>query len=447
MKIAFLLNHFLPHQVAGTEVYTWALAKSLQREGHEVIIVIPKYDTDKNDEYSYDGIQVVRYAEANRTDRKLISGKRPPDGIKAFETLIRNENPAIVNIEELNQSSGVGMYHLKVLNILRIPVIVTLHLAGYSCYCGTLMYKDKEPCDGLIRIGKCSRCALNRLPINPIAQQLLYMSSMPLFKLNINTANLNSKTGTAFSYPFIIKNLSERLYQVASYSNRIIVLTDWFKKVLLLNNIPENKIQLIRQGLPYANEIALKTTLKTDNTLRLMFMGRMHPVKGLELLLEVIAGLNENNIVLDIFGEYNQNEYSKKLQQKTIHKKNIHWKGIIEQKHVVSTMQLYDAIIIPSVVCEMAPLLIQEASAAGVPVIGSDVKGIAEQISNGYNGLLFKMGSVNGLKQVIQNILADRSILKKLSENIQLPRSFIEVSKETLLLYKSVLAESKTHTI
>ena len=439
MKISFLLNHFLPYQVAGTEVYTWALAKSLQQQGHVVIIVTPNYDTDNNDEYMHDGLRVTRYAEPNKRDRKLLAGKRPPDGIKAFEILIKKENPDIVNIQELNQSSGIGMYHLKVLSSLQIPIITTLHLAGYSCYCGTLMYKDKEPCDGLIRIGKCTRCALSRLPIHPVTQQLLYVSSMPLFKLNINTANLNNKAGTAFSYPFIIKNVEERLHHIVNYSSKIIVLTDWFKKVLLLNNIPENKIQLIKQGLPHTDQIIPKTTLKTNSQLRLMFMGRILPIKGLNLLLEAIDSLDSDNFLLDIFGDDNNSGYVQMLKEKTLHKQNIHWKGTIVQQYVVSTMQLYDAIVIPSIVCEMAPLLIQEAFAAAVPVIGSDVKGIAEQVQDGHNGLLFKMGSVSELKQLIQNVLTDRSILKRLSGNIQLPRSFKEVSEETIILYESVL--------
>ena len=43
MKVFQVLNHFLPQQTAGTEVYTWALSKQLQQKGVEVEIIIPHY--------------------------------------------------------------------------------------------------------------------------------------------------------------------------------------------------------------------------------------------------------------------------------------------------------------------------------------------------------------------------------------------------------------------
>lgn len=440
MKILFLLNHFLPAQVAGTEVYTWALAKSLQQKGHDVSIIIPNYDSDSDDEYVHDGLQVSRYAEPNTIDRKLISGKRPPDGIEAFELLVKKENPDLVNIMELNPSSGIGLYHLEILHALKIPIVVTLHLASYSCYTGTLMFKNVEPCDGVIRIGKCTRCALSRFPINSFTQELLYVSSMPLLGLNINTSNLNAKAGTAFSYPFVIENLRTRLHLIANYSSRIIVLADWFKKVLLANEVPEEKIVMISQGLPYGvTQVPVQISKDYSGPLRLMYMGRIYPAKGLQILLEATESLQEDDFNIDIYGANNYTVFLEQLKEKTLQKTNVHWKGTLAQKDVVSTIRLYDAVVVPSIVCEMAPLLIQEAFAAGVPVVGSNVQGISEQIQDEHNGLLFKMGSATELKTLLQNLVTDRSILKRLSANIQLPKSFDKVSRETLSLYESVL--------
>lgn len=43
---------------------------------------------------------------------------------------------------------------------------------------------------------------------------------------------------------------------------------------------------------------------------------------------------------------------------------------------------------------EMSPLVIQEAFAARLPVIASNVYGNAEQITHGENGLLFNFNDV-----------------------------------------------------
>ncbi len=438
MKIVYLLNHFLPQQVAGTEVYTQALAKSLQQEGHEISIVIPKYDTDKNDEYEYDGLRVVRYAEANKTDRKLIAGKRPPDGIKSFEDIIKSIQPDIVNVQELAGSSGIGIFHLRVLKSLNIKTILTMHLASYSCFCGSLMYKGTEPCDGTILISKCTRCALSKLPANSLLQDILYGLSIPLYNIKINPAFLSNKLGTALSYPYIIKNLSNQLHEIAGLCDKIIVLTGWYKKVLMKNNIPENKLELITQALPHPAEVIRK--IKTGKLpLKLIFVGRIDPLKGLHLLIQALMELPVEKIQLDIYGPVTDDAFYKTWKETTSHKTNIQWKGTISQPEVVNTMEKYDMLVLPSIFSEMSPLVIQEAFAAGIPVLGSNAKGITEQIVDGFNGLLFEFGNYKSLKTTLEKIILTPELLPELSSNINPPANFSEAAKKTMEVYKAAL--------
>jgi hypothetical protein len=41
VKIIHILNHFLPQQTAGTEIYVWALCKHLQELNYNVSVLIP----------------------------------------------------------------------------------------------------------------------------------------------------------------------------------------------------------------------------------------------------------------------------------------------------------------------------------------------------------------------------------------------------------------------
>ena len=141
----------MPYQIAGTEVYTMALAKSLQQKGHEVNVVIPGYKSEVLNTYQYEGISIYKYPEPDKKDRLLVMGKRVPDGLEAFKQLIKKLRPDIVHVQELAGSSGIGMYHLRTLNELGIKTVFTMHLAHYSCFCGTLMYKGKEHCNGFDR--------------------------------------------------------------------------------------------------------------------------------------------------------------------------------------------------------------------------------------------------------------------------------------------------------
>lgn len=433
----------MPYQVAGTEVYTWALAKSLQEKGHNVTIVIPNYDTNINGEYVYDSLQVKQYAEPNNIDSSLRKGERAPDGMNAFEELIRDIEPDVVHVQELAGSSGIGMYHLRLLNRMKVKVILTMHLARYSCFCGTLMYKDKEPCSGLIDIKRCTQCALSKLPINNITQRVLYNASMPLYNLHINTGKINHSIGTAFSYPFIINNLRNSLFEIVGLCEKVIILAEWYKKVLLKNGVPENKIHLVKQALPYNMvpvSLAKKSTV--NKPIRLIFIGRIGPVKGLHLLIGAMQDLPEDKITLDIFGAANDEKYFKDLESKTKNKTNIFWKNVLDQKEVVNTIREYDALVLPSTVGEMSPLVIQEAFAAGVPVIGSDVAGIAEQIEDRKNGLLFQFQNTLSLKGVLLFLLENPFYLDKLKNNIVSPTNFETVVQKMLEIYDDILADN-----
>lgn len=95
MKIIHCLNHFLPQQVAGTEVYAWALCKQLQQMGCDVSILIPNYDSTEPADYFYDDLKVHKYAEPSIVDRELITGQRQVDGLINFLDYLKSGKPDI----------------------------------------------------------------------------------------------------------------------------------------------------------------------------------------------------------------------------------------------------------------------------------------------------------------------------------------------------------------
>jgi len=319
-----------------------------------------------------------------------------------------------------------------------IKMLFTMHRAVYSCFCGTLMYKGEEACNGKIDISRCTQCALSKLSINHTTEQILYNVSMPLYKLGINTGKLNSSAGTAFSYPFIIKNLERTLFEIINLCEHIVVITDWYKQVLLKNGIPEHKLKLVKQALPYHVPFAQPFVQSNKKALRVIFIGRIDPIKGLHLLMQAIEDMAEDTITVNIYGGVNDEEYYQTLKEKTKHKTNICWKGTLPPQQVVSTIQQHDVLCLPSTVCEMSPLVIQEAFAAGIPVLASDVYGNAEQIQDDENGWLFKFNSIQSLKDKLQLLLDEPQTIKAAKKNIPAVRSFSEVADEYETIYSKI---------
>ena len=87
----------------------------------------------------------------------------------------------------------------------------------------------------------------------------------------------------------------------------------------------------------------------------------------------------------------------------------------------------------------MSPLVIQEAFAAGLPVIASNVYGNAEQIKHDVNGLLFRFKDVASLKEQLKRCINETFLLQELKKNLPPIRSFKEVGDAYEQLYKEVL--------
>jgi glycosyltransferase involved in cell wall biosynthesis len=75
--------------------------------------------------------------------------------------------------------------------------------------------------------------------------------------------------------------------------------------------------------------------------------------------------------------------------------------------------------------------------AAGVPVIGSRLGGIAERIRHDIDGLLFQPGNAQELAQLIQELVTCPDRLRRLQRNIRPQRTFDDMARELERIYVS----------
>ncbi len=440
MKVLQVLNHFLPKQTAGTEIYVWALNKHLKKLNIDSSVVIPNYDSKNDFEYVFDGLKVFSYAEPSLVTRELQMGLIKPLGLVNFEQIILTEKPDIVHFHELSGSSGIGLHHLDVVKKSGIKILMTFHLAGYTCKSDTLLYNGVKECDGIIENRKCSICYLNTKKRTKVTTPFLVNVSTLFNYFNVNPYNWKNSIGTAFSTVQQISQLRVNFNYLIDKCDTIVVLTEWYKKVLMLNGVPQEKLVHISQGL-ISEEYAIpkKDRLKTNSILKLVFIGRIVEFKGLHLLLKAISELREYKISLDIYGQSNNDEYETDCKKSCLTNNMISFKGPILHSNVVQTMKNYDLLCLCSTFSEMSPLVIQESFAAQTPVIASNVKGNAEQIQHNYNGLLFNFNDTDSLKKQLLRCINEPSLLENLINNIAAPNDFSNVSNAYFNLYKKML--------
>lgn len=438
MKVLHALNHFLPQQTAGTEIYTWALCNFLKQQGVSLRLIVPNYGEGNSLDYIYGDLSVHKYAESSIVDRSLVMGFRAADGLPNFISYLNKFKPDIVHFHELAGSNGISLLHFKAAKASGAKVIMTFHLAGYSCKTGTLLNKEKYMCDGLINLKKCSVCFLHTKGFKSMAPFIVGASDF-LHKLSFDLSQCNHRLGTALS---IVSQLSKQkinLHSLVSLCEKVVVISRWYQQNLLLNGIGKHKLHFISQGLPFKTDFYPLKEKESKHPLLLIFLGRINKFKGLHLLIEALMTLDSSLVKLSIFGNSDDMTYEAELRAKTNEMENVSWRGKLLQDDVVSTLHQHDILCLCSTFSEMSPLVIQEAFAARIPVLASNVYGNAEQIQHNHNGLLFHFNNVEDLRYQILRCINEPLLLYTLAKNIKAPRSFEEVGKEYYTLYKNLL--------
>jgi glycosyltransferase involved in cell wall biosynthesis len=97
---------------------------------------------------------------------------------------------------------------------------------------------------------------------------------------------------------------------------------------------------------------------------------------------------------------------------------NIEFCGVFPESQTGEVLSNVDVVVVPSLCYENYPMTLHEALACNIPVIATNLGGMAEKIKDGFNGFLFKMGDSRHLQTVLEAIVNDPAILNPLKRNI-----------------------------
>ncbi|MGD2040368.1 MAG: glycosyltransferase, partial [Anaerolineae bacterium] len=100
-----------------------------------------------------------------------------------------------------------------------------------------------------------------------------------------------------------------------------------------------------------------------------------------------------------------------------------------------------DVMVVPSLWYENSPVVIQEARAAGLPVVVSGHGALAEKVQHGVNGLHFPPGDATALRRILARLAGDADLLAKLRQNIPAPMDMSEHAQRLEILYRQVMLQ------
>jgi glycosyltransferase involved in cell wall biosynthesis len=165
--------------------------------------------------------------------------------------------------------------------------------------------------------------------------------------------------------------------------------------------LPENAIDPAR--------FSLRRTHKATRPIRAIFVGRLVPYKGADMLIEAVAPLaRDGAVTLDIIGDGPMMEELKALVARLGVEETVKLRGWVKHDQVQTWLAQSDVFAFPSV-REFGGAVALEAMAVGSVPIVLDYGGPAELVTE-QTGYLVPMGTRAQIIERFRNVLADLAV-------------------------------------
>ncbi|MCX7805849.1 MAG: glycosyltransferase family 4 protein [Planctomycetota bacterium] len=144
------------------------------------------------------------------------------------------------------------------------------------------------------------------------------------------------------------------------------------------------------------------------------FVGRLHPDKGPQVLLEAALPLlrSNRNIRLVYVGiGHLEKELPARAEGLGLAGR-VNFTGFRED--MIQVMASLDVLVLPSLSCDASSTVLKEAMAMGIPAVATDVGGAREIVDDGVSGLIVPPGDIPALSGAIARLAADRDLRERM---------------------------------
>lgn len=428
---------YFPDPCGGTEVYVDALAQGLGEHGFRNAIAAPG---DRAVRYLHNGLPVHRFEIDRRAGFAAAYGAPDRAAARNFRAVVEEIAPAIVHLHA--HTSAVSACLVDVAHDMGAQVVFTYHTPTVSCARGTMMLFGALACDGAVERRRCVECALEG---SGAPRALAWLAAALPKAAAGRLARLPVEAGSAarLRAPGLIAERGAWFAALTGRADAVVAVCAWVRAVLLRNGIPPGKITLSRQGIRKAVAHPPRPRRSGGGPLRIVYFGRLDRVKGVDLLVGALRRRPRANIRVDVYAvlQPGSEREARSLRAVAAADSRIRLLAPAPPKDVIRVMSGYDFVAAPSRLLETGPLVALEAFAAGVPVIGAALGGIAELVHDELDGILLPPDDPEAWALMLDRLTADPGIAERLRDNITPPRTMEDVAAEMAKLYGQ-LAES-----
>lgn len=432
MKLLLVAPHYPPTYVGGVELYVQRLARYCSARGVECRVVAierlwnagSRFAAVDKEEHGVmvSRLDVPRPEEPERF-RATYCDARVADWLTE---LVRAHRFDVIHLHSGYLNGGAV---LAAARACRVPVVVTLHDYWFICPRITLLHPDGSICSGPETADKCALCLMTE------RRRIRWLAA-----LGGSATPHMLQTACAVVWPGRVKEIEDRRRELVNgllSAARILSPSRFLIEQMVLAGFPRHRIELVTFGVPARERVPAPP--RTGRRLKVGFLGQVAPHKGVHVAIQAVRWVNAGQVELIIRGHLDRaGQYVRHLRRLASDDPRIVFGGPIDHRELDGFFASIDLLVVPSVWYENSPFVIHEARTAGVPVLASDLGGMAELVRHDVDGLLARPGDAASFAEQLHRAATDPALLPRLRANVRQPPTQEEEFEALLASYRSL---------
>ncbi|MFH1590444.1 MAG: glycosyltransferase family 4 protein [archaeon] len=396
MKVLFVSEYYPPLAKGGGEHSCKLLAKALQEEGVDVVVLTSR-GKGLPSSSEEDGVLVLRQLSTGKNPgsffsnihREMLFG---PMAKKTIRNVVAKHRPDVVHY--FNTTSILGRPDLD------IPQVMHVNSPVLFCPKGTLMFEDRHACHECCTYQVFSDCfglstEVGKMRIAP------WMRNNPLLKRWLHRS-FRRRIAIAHTFDLYMATsgfMRGRLHKEGIAKGKTIIIP---------NIIETGRFDTAKAHRGSRNSSQISSLHKTH---RFLYLGLLSRNKGVMVLLESLRRLPKeigNQYHCSIYGAGPIKEEAAAFIRQ--HKLHATMHAAVPKDRVPALMASHDTVVFPSLIPEGFGRVPIEAMAAGCAVIASDAGALPELVRDGKDGLVVRSGAPEDLKTALRRLIIDKKL-------------------------------------
>ncbi len=406
MKIAYLTDTYQP-EINGIVTSITNFTTNLAEAGHEILIIAPKYNRKKDKPIP--NITIKRYPSFSFATNKDTHIAYP-----ALLGIIRDLREFKADIVHVQTPMSIGVSGVIAAKILGIRLVQTYHtyLPDFMVYVSPY---------NLLGVGKASE----RITSSRVWKKIIESNLVDRF---------SAFGGSTLKRSEVVRAINKQLRRTQRYtgSKAISDRFAWdFTRILygrsdivfspsvaLAKLLTRHKVGVpsidMSNGIEF-HHFSKKKDYRIRN--KMIYVGRLGLEKGVDVVVKAFAIAREQNpaLRLDIFGEGPAKKELETLIAKLGLGESVGFVGFVTRATIKRALKQHDFFVTASPM-ETQGLVILEAMAAGLPVIGVDALAVPELVHNEKNGYLVKSGNPKEMAEAMLKLSESAARNKKFGQ-------------------------------